>query len=611
MTHAAEPPAEDPLADVSEGDEELVAYLDGELDDDGVRRVETRLAADAEYRQELAKLQTAWDCLDVLPETNIDPAFTRSTIEMVALAAREELAETREAWPRAQRLRRVRGAAMMLAGLALGFVLVTVLWPSPARRLARDLPVLENLDLYLPIDDLAYLRALSALPNLPPLEGLSADAQAMDASDTAAVEAAQGDTNRETSRTLHTQVLPGESAHVRLTQLTSTEKARLAASEQRFTRLQPAEQTRLRLLAEQVEAAADRERLRETLERYHGWLAALSPGEQAELAGLVPAQRLQAVEKLLAEQQRRRARELSAPDRKALLKFLETFVVAHRDELLKQVPESRRHDFTRMFERADLQRQSGMLLMMFWQHSRHAAQSSPLPVPSEDELRPLLDGLSPGARQKWEELKNDDERRRLMQSWIGTAIRHRMMERMSTHDAKQITQEQLEEFFGQEIGSEQRASLLAMPREKMERELRRLMLASEDTPSWRGFNGSRSPGGFHRNGFGPPRPPGEHGPGGFRSEKYPSNGRGPKDRPERHLLGPGGEGPEEDRPRGEGLRFDRRPHRAGRPGSEGDSRRFDRPDETLHPQSEGPGEKRPSLEEKSNAATSREAEDSI
>ena len=47
--------------DLSTLDEELVAYLDGELDPVDSSRVERRLADDELYRQRLAEMQHAWD----------------------------------------------------------------------------------------------------------------------------------------------------------------------------------------------------------------------------------------------------------------------------------------------------------------------------------------------------------------------------------------------------------------------------------------------------------------------------------------------------------------------------------------------------------------------
>ena len=68
--------------------DELVAYLDGELSADECRRVERRLASDAEYRRRLTELEQAWTALEALPSTVVDEDFARTTIEMVAVAAR-------------------------------------------------------------------------------------------------------------------------------------------------------------------------------------------------------------------------------------------------------------------------------------------------------------------------------------------------------------------------------------------------------------------------------------------------------------------------------------------------------------------------------------------
>jgi anti-sigma factor RsiW len=60
--------------------EELVAYLDGELDAAARQSVEERLARDAEYRSHLQSLQQAWDLLDELPRSSASESFTRTTV---------------------------------------------------------------------------------------------------------------------------------------------------------------------------------------------------------------------------------------------------------------------------------------------------------------------------------------------------------------------------------------------------------------------------------------------------------------------------------------------------------------------------------------------------
>jgi ferric-dicitrate binding protein FerR (iron transport regulator) len=139
---------------------ELSAYLDGELDPQNVRRVEERLARDPAYRAELQKLERAWDMLDRLPRASVGEDFNKSTIEMVALSASQEAEAITRELPRRRRRQRIAEALVMGAALVVGFVVGTRIWPDPNERLLEDLPVLENLDLYYQVDDVEFLRLL-------------------------------------------------------------------------------------------------------------------------------------------------------------------------------------------------------------------------------------------------------------------------------------------------------------------------------------------------------------------------------------------------------------------------------------------------------------------
>ncbi|MEX2114835.1 MAG: hypothetical protein WD845_16700 [Pirellulales bacterium] len=140
--------------------EELSAYLDGELDAETVHRIEERLARDTAYHAELQRLERAWGMLDRLPRATVDEAFTKSTIEMVAVAAAEEAAATLAEQPRRRRRQWFAGAAALLLSTALGFVIGTRIWTDPNEPLLRDLKVVENLELYYQADDIDFLRML-------------------------------------------------------------------------------------------------------------------------------------------------------------------------------------------------------------------------------------------------------------------------------------------------------------------------------------------------------------------------------------------------------------------------------------------------------------------
>jgi len=137
--------------------EELTAYLDGELDAAASQNVEERLKRDPAYRAELARLEQAWDMLEHLERATVGDAFTKTTMEMAALAAagessRSPLAGTKSWFAAA--------AGLLLAATLLGYAGGKWAWPDPNQQLLRDLPVLENIDLYDQGDSIEFLRKL-------------------------------------------------------------------------------------------------------------------------------------------------------------------------------------------------------------------------------------------------------------------------------------------------------------------------------------------------------------------------------------------------------------------------------------------------------------------
>jgi len=141
-------------------EEQLVAYLDHELDAKEAAAVEQLLASDPEAREALMRLDRTWSLLDQLDGARMEESFAQSTLEMVAAVAEEDV-RTWEAGAPARRLRRwaVAAAGLVLAALA-GFLAVAVLRPNPNTRLLEDLAVVEELDELRQIDDLEFLTML-------------------------------------------------------------------------------------------------------------------------------------------------------------------------------------------------------------------------------------------------------------------------------------------------------------------------------------------------------------------------------------------------------------------------------------------------------------------
>jgi len=71
------------LSNIEAVDEQLTAYLDGELSPSEATELERSLVDDERLRLRLAELRKAYDLLDELPETPHNQRFTQSTLEMV------------------------------------------------------------------------------------------------------------------------------------------------------------------------------------------------------------------------------------------------------------------------------------------------------------------------------------------------------------------------------------------------------------------------------------------------------------------------------------------------------------------------------------------------
>lgn len=148
------------ISDAERIQEELVAFLDDELDEETSERVVERLKIDPAYQQQLNKLQAAWDLLDELPRMQVSESFTQSTIEMVALTAQTEAVKAEENF---YRKRNWQAIALGIGALGLGFagyMVISRQLDEPNRKLVQDLPVIENIDLYRVADNVDFLRSL-------------------------------------------------------------------------------------------------------------------------------------------------------------------------------------------------------------------------------------------------------------------------------------------------------------------------------------------------------------------------------------------------------------------------------------------------------------------
>jgi hypothetical protein len=139
----------------------LIAYLDGELDESTARVIEQKLARSDTARHDVEMLVRTWDLLDLLERPRVTQEFTTRTLAL----AQAELQPSRLSqidWQRPAR--RVGVIALWLAVVggvaAVGWTATRKWVPNEAQMLLDDLPVIESLDLYTEVDSIEFLREL-------------------------------------------------------------------------------------------------------------------------------------------------------------------------------------------------------------------------------------------------------------------------------------------------------------------------------------------------------------------------------------------------------------------------------------------------------------------
>jgi anti-sigma factor RsiW len=157
----------------SQQNEDLVAYLDGELNDDDASRLEETLAEQASIRRDVENLTRVWELLDLLPGSKASANFTERTLS--AIQTRQAQTDAEEAdmrpmvtakghqWRARARQVTLRFAAFLGLAIvgAIGFNGTFRRNAEPMEQLLQDLPVIERLDQYREVGSLEFLEELN------------------------------------------------------------------------------------------------------------------------------------------------------------------------------------------------------------------------------------------------------------------------------------------------------------------------------------------------------------------------------------------------------------------------------------------------------------------
>lgn len=442
--------------------EQLVAYLDGELDAEASRRIEELLATEPKVREQLHRLQRSWDLLDRLPRAEVEPSFTQTTVEMIALA---EVAEQQEEQATLPKRRMGLAAAWMTAFAAMtlaGFCVTRVMWPSPNGPLLQDLAVIENLDIYQPTRDLDFLRKISA-------DGLFATDQALKSPGAAALATPAEPAAAKRPPALKADE-PIAARRERVAAMSPEEKEQLLHKERRFLELAADDQQRLRDLHAALQTDPQAAPWWTVMLRFHDWLVDLPTPQRGELLRLEGDDRVARIKQLQREQASLLSRQLSPQDMDAVVRWTEQRILDKMDSVAKRKLEQ--------FSELDRRRHVIYFTTQRWKE----LGPGNLPPVTPDEVRKLLDMLSPAARQQLQQALDQPQKFQLQQlvaGWVrqslGQFLAAQVGQRMQLAEA---TDERLKKFFEEELSKSERERLLSLPAEVMQRELRRAYMMS-------------------------------------------------------------------------------------------------------------------------------------
>jgi hypothetical protein len=287
-------------------DQNLVAYLDGELPEAETESIESRLATDPVLRSRLHDLQATWDMLDDLPRSEPDREFLKSTIEMVVTSAQRKKA-TWYRWP--VRIGALTAAFLVMA--VLTFQMVRSVQTRPYRQFVADLDFLQHVDMYEQIQEVEFLEALYKT-------GIFEDpAETVEVS------------------------LPDLPNRKSLDALDELEISRLKQVNRAFYLNPPRNQELLREIHQQISRHADREALLTTMRSYTQWLNSVS-AYKYELAQLPTAERVEKVIELRKQQMldylgRVEQTSLPTEDVNGFLTWLRQFIDSRKEAAVERV----------------------------------------------------------------------------------------------------------------------------------------------------------------------------------------------------------------------------------------------------------------------------------
>ena len=478
-------------------DEDLVAYLDQEVDTEQARHIETRLLSDEDFRHQLTDLEKPFELLDLLPRTEAGEAFTRTTISRVTLDQARR--ETRSPWRRRLAVLAVMaGLVVVVSLLGVGaFLVARYRADEPNRKLLADLSLLKDFDSLREVGSLAWL------------ERLQEDELFLETDPLALVEGgtplSEGPRSIRTGATGTIDLGPATaSLPAVLTALPPEEGRRIVRNIDRLAALPAKEQADLRALATSIDRRPAASELWRIARRYLDFISHREATVRAELRGLDFDHRVARIQELQQDdliEELVGQTQLSKPDAKALLAWMANYQDRHLADYEKLMGGGPRGH--------GLPGPPGEPLswpirgMLFWRYENE--YGTPIPRPTSADLATLASSLTPPVQTKLDQAKSVDDKVRLIWGWTKNAAMQTLL----------ATQEELMAFH-ERLPEADKRQLLGLTPEEFQRQLQ-IRYRRQFGPPMMPFG----PGRGLRDGRGGPRPDGP----------FPPEGRQPADGP--------------------------------------------------------------------------------
>lgn len=288
----------------------------------------------------------------------------------------------------------------------------------------------------------------------------------------------------------------------RIEAMSEAEKSELLKNQARFSQLSKAEKDQLRGLQRDLQASPEREQLEAAMQQYSQWLASLTTGQRAEIRSLPTKERIDRVRELVSIQQREQLKtlanvQITDEDLEHLKSWAKNYLTSRSTEFMKLVP----REFLPRVQNDSLE--SKYRALMFIMYRR--VDDYPFPIPSEEELADLMNGLSAPAVASLHKIKQPREQTRLALQWIRVASYSRSFPTPN--------EDELQRFYKKHLSSKDREELDGLSAEDLKSRLLEIYRQHLVRRKWNDMR----PGGRPRSGNGNrpppggPRPPGPNG----------------------------------------------------------------------------------------------------